>query len=138
MRNLKILSPDIFGGLKKNPLVSIVGNAGVETRDQRIIQDSDCVIRFNNYATRENIEKTNDPFRCDILFTTFDLHSQGSNPKHVVAGIPYPFKAAEIIDKPAKWYPNSKQWMINPYLNMELCKGLGLNSIGHTHLYSWV
>lgn len=136
MKNLKILSPEILRKYTKPntvPTLAIVGNGGVSLEDEEKINSSDCVIRFNNYATREKISKTKDPFKCDILFSTFDLHSQGSNPRDVVVGIPYPFKAKEIQSKPERWYPNSQPWMVNPYDNMNLCNDLGIDSLGHAH-----
>lgn len=136
MKNLKILSPEILRKYTKPntvPTLAIVGNGGISLQDEERINSSDCIVRFNNYATREKISKTTDPFKCDILFSTFDLHSKGSNPRDVVIGIPYPFKAKEIQSKPARWYPNSHHWMVNPYHNMNLCEDLGLNSLGFAH-----
>lgn len=130
MNHLKILSPEIFSDYGNRPTVAIVGNGGVNQEDQRIIQDSNCVVRFNDFATRDGIEKTRDPFMCDILFTTYDLHSQGSYPKHVVDVIPWPFKAEEKTSKPSKWYSMAQPWTVNPYINMQLCKDLDLKSLG--------
>ncbi len=135
MNNLKMLSELIlnpYDNLGKKT-IAIVGNGGISESENAIIDNADCVVRFNNYATRQGIPKTKDPFRCDILFSTFDLHSEGSNPCDVVIGIPYPFKAQEIFDKPKKWYPKSTHWMVNPYLNMKCCEDLGSNSMGHQH-----
>lgn len=130
VNSLKLLSQDIFKGKK---LICIVGNGGVSAEDQKIIDKSDCVIRFNNYATRENINKTTNPFKCDVLFTTFDLHSNGCEPEHVVAGIPYPFNAERIIERFDVWYPHSTPWMVNPYWNLLMCKELSINSDGWKH-----
>ncbi len=133
MNSLQILNRNILRPYGMCPLVAIVGNAGIRPEDEEPLKRADCVVRFNNYATRAGIIKTSNPFRCDILFSTFDLHSNGAKPKDVVIGIPYPFKAKEIYTKPARWYPDSRHWMVNPYHNMMLCEELGLNSLGHTH-----
>lgn len=137
MKNLRILSQDLlrFNNSNKRPLlkIAIVGNSGVHESDEAYISNADMVVRFNNYGTRAGIAHTKDPLRCDVLFSTFDLHSNGSKPKDVVIGIPYPFKAKEIIHKPNRWYPQSRHWMVNPYENMKLCEELGLNSLGFAH-----
>jgi hypothetical protein len=136
VKNLKILSPEILRKYTKPntvPTLSIVGNGGVSLEDEDRINSSDCIVRFNNYATREKISKTKDPFKCDILFSTFDLHSQGSNPDHVVAGIPAPFNIKTIPPKMSKWYPRSGHWMVNPYDNAVLCEELELESLGFSH-----
>jgi len=135
VKNLKILSPEILDkyGIGITPTLAIVGNGGVSLEDEENIMTADCVIRFNNYASRENITKTKDRLKCDILFSTFDLHSQGSNPRDVVVGIPYPFKAKDVQRKQELWYPKAQKWMVNPYENMDLCDELGLNSVGYHH-----
>lgn len=135
MKNLNILDPSILERyrIEKHGIVAIVGNAGIGPSDDEIIDSAQCVVRFNNYATREKVTKTKDPNRCDILFSTFDLHSAGSNPSDVVIGIPYPFKAKEINLKPDRWYPKAKHWMVNPYHNMEMCAEMQIDSLGHTH-----
>lgn len=113
--------------------IAIVGNAGIEQQDNALINEADLVIRFNNYATRADIQYTKDRMRCDMLFTTFDLHSDGANPSSVVIGIPYPFKQVDVKRKIQKWYPNSLAYMVNPYLNADLCAEIGLNSDGYKH-----
>lgn len=137
MNNLKIFDKSILRpyviGAKKAPTIAIVGNSGVFKEDQDRIRNADCVIRFNNYATRENIKPTNDRFKCDILFSTLDLHSNQSKPRDVVIGIPYPFKAAEIPKKLNDWYYSSRHWTVNPYLNMKMCEELKIDSLGHAH-----
>ena len=135
IKKLRILDDSILDKYKSRgrPTVCIVGNAGVSSEDNDLIVDSDCVIRFNNYATRENISYTNERFKCDILFSTFDLHSNGSKPKDVVIGIPFPFKAKEIANKPQRWYPNSDVWMVNPYENIQMCMDLNVESLGFKH-----
>lgn len=130
MKNLEILHQRILGGYKT---VAVVGNAGVNQSDDQRIRDCSRVVRFNNYATRAGISYTEDPYRCDILFSTFDLHSKGSNPKDVVIGIPFPFKAAEIYNKPAVWYPKSSIWTVNPYENMRMCHEMDIKSDGFSH-----
>lgn len=129
--NLKILNESLFE--KDNPLLVVIGNGGVTDQDNVMIKRADYVVRFNNYATRANIVHTEDPYRCDILFTTYDLHSHSSNPKHVVIGIPFPFKADTIVQKMDKWYPNSKHWIVNPYANMVMCRELEIKSMGYSH-----
>lgn len=111
----------------------MIGNAGVSAIDEYYIEKADCVVRFNNYATRAGITHTSDKERCDILFSTFDLHSSTARPKDVVIGIPYPFKAREIYPKPKRWYPASRYWMVNPYENMRMCNDMHIDSLGHTH-----
>jgi hypothetical protein len=110
-----------------------VGNAGVNDEEDKTISESSRVVRFNNYGTRENVKKTNDKLLCDILFSTFDLHSQGANPKDVVIGIPFPFKQESISNKAPRWYPKSNIWMVNPYLNAEMCRELKVTSNGSQH-----
>lgn len=124
--HLQILDHSIFD----RKLISIVGNGGISEEDNKIIYQSDCVIRFNNFATRENITKTKDPNTCDILFQTFDLHSVKANPKHVVIGIPFPFHSERIRRLSEKWYQNAQWWMVNPYWNEEMCEELKCNSKG--------
>lgn len=109
-----------------------MGNAGIDEASQSAIDHADVVIRFNNYANR-NIIHTKDKLRCDILFSTFDLHSAGSDPRDVVIGIPFPFKAHEIESKPERWYPNARPWMVNPYENMKMCRELHAESMGFQH-----
>ncbi len=135
MNNLEILSERILDrySKEKRRLVVVIGNSGVSKADQSVIDVADVVVRFNNYATRDGVQKTEDPFRCDILFSTFDLHSAGSRPRDVVIGIPYPFKAKEIYNKPFRWYNKANHWMVNPYLNMQCCMDLGLDSLGYAH-----
>lgn len=124
---LKILDASPFNKAK---LIAIVGNGGITDEDDDIISKSDCVIRFNNFATRDKIRKTKDPNRCDVLFQTFDLHSSQAKPKHVVIGIPFPFHSERIYRLSEKWYPNSRWWMVNPYWNELMCKELQCNSEG--------
>ena len=133
MNSLQILNRNILRPYGARPLVAIVGNAGVRPEDEEPLKRADCVVRFNNYATRANIIKTPDPYRCDVLFSTFDLHSQVAKPRDVVIGIPYPFKAKEIFSKPKRWYPDARHWMVNPYHNMQLCEELGMESLGYAH-----
>jgi hypothetical protein len=117
----------------KRPKIAIIGNAGVTDQDDEEIDKADFVVRFNNYATREAIRHSRNPVRCDILFTHFDLHSQGVKPKNVVIGIPYPFKADRVFKKQFEWYKNSHLWMVNPYKNLMLCQELELKSEGWEH-----
>lgn len=133
MNNLELLSPRILDNYKPNPLIAIVGNSGINDIDDNIIENADIVVRFNDYATRDKIQHTKDKYLCDILFSTFDLHSVGSKPKDVVIGIPFPFKADQIYHKPKKLYPSSRVWMVNPYLNMNMCKEMNIDSLGACH-----
>lgn len=136
LQHLSLLSHQILPPLAqkgKRIKIAIIGNAGANKQDQEAVKQADLVVRFNNYATREGISHTEDRFRCDILFTHMDLHSMGCKPKHVVIGIPYPFKAKDIIQKSERWYSDSKMWMVNPYLNLQLCDELGLKSDGFAH-----
>lgn len=130
MNFLSILSPQIFNSFKK---ICIIGNSGADEEVDKEIEESDCVIRFNNYATRSGLKKTKDPYRCNILFSTFDLHSVRCAPEHVVIGIPFPFKAKEIYQKCDSWYRKSKIWMVNPYENMRMCEIMNINSLGYHH-----
>ncbi len=127
---LQILNTRPFARAKT---IAIVGNAGIEEEDNEKINAADCVIRFNNYATRGELQFTRDRFRCDVLFSTFDLHSMGSEPGHVVIGIPFPFKADAIADKLTRWYPRSVPYMVNPYWVRQSCIDLGLQSMGDKH-----
>jgi len=133
MHNLKIFDLSILKPYGYPKKIAIVGNSGVLDEDNDHINDADVVVRFNNYATRANINHTKDRMKCDILFSTFDLHSTGAKPKDVVIGIPYPFKAKEINTKPNRWYPQANPWMVNPYRNMEMCAELKVDSLGHQH-----
>lgn len=100
--------------------IAVVGNGGLSSEDQEIIANSDCVIRFNNYATREGIDYSTDRFRCDMLWTTGDLHSQGAEPRSVVLGIPFPFHCHTLPRRIEKWYPKSTALMVNPYWNLDM------------------
>lgn len=128
INRLGIFSHSIFASYSrlKPPKIAIIGNGGLSPEDQEAINLSDCVIRFNNYATRNGINYSADRFRCDILFTTGDLHSEGADPKSVVIGIPFPFKASETARKLSKWYPKARSYMVNPYLNLEMVEELDL------------
>lgn len=122
---LKILDSSIIpGGFP----ISIIGNSGVTQAPPE-----GKLVRFNNYATRAGIAYTKNRLQCDVLFTTFDLHSFGSRPKHVVIGVPFPFKAENIIEKSQKWYKDSELWMVNPYDNLMMCKEMGIPSEGYRH-----
>jgi len=131
MKNLKVLNKSLLNPY--NGRIAIVGNAGVNDEEDNIIKSSSCVIRFNNYGTRESVSKTSNKLLCDILFSTFDLHSEGAKPKDVVIGIPFPFKHESISNKAPRWYPNSTIWTVNPYLNADMCKELKIKSNGSHH-----
>ena len=138
MNNLKILDESLLRIYRNKdrarPVVAVVGNAGVSDEDNDMIQDADCVVRFNNFATRAGIQHTQTPNHCDILFTTFDLHSQNANPKDVVSGIPFPFKAKDVYLKSQRWYKNAQMWMVNPYTNLQMLLDLKVeNSLGYEH-----
>lgn len=133
MNRLQLLDTDLLKKYSDPSSIAIVGNSGISKEDQSVIDSCDIIVRFNNYATRKNINHTANPYQCDILFSTFDTHSQDANPKDVVIGIPFPFKAKEIYSKPMKWYPRSRHWMVDPYKNMRMCKDLGIDSLGSSH-----
>lgn len=130
--NLRILNEDILSYYPKQK-IAIIGNAGVTQQDNEAIDQADVVVRFNNYATREGITHSKDRHRCDMLFTTTDLHSSNSHPKDIVIGIPSPFKQDQVLRNIPKWYPDSRYWMVNPYTNYLLCKELGYQSNGTHH-----
>jgi len=130
IRRINTLSSRAFNNAKT---IAIVGNGGISPSDNEVINQCDCVVRFNNYATREKIEYTAERFRCDTLFSTFDLHSTGAEPATTVIAIPFPFHAKDIPRKLNKWYPKSAPFVLNPYVNMELCDALGLDSLGDQH-----
>lgn len=125
---LKILNSQVFNRNR----IAIVGNGGVNAADNRELKGR-YIIRFNNYATRQGVEHPRERYTCDCLFTTLDLHSVGSKPDHVVIGIPFPFKAEEIIEKVGKWYSNSHLHTVNPYWNLLMCRELGIPSDGFKH-----
>jgi len=137
MFNLQILNKNIWSKYVKDGELSIavIGNAGVSEQDNNSIQKCNCHVRFNNYATRADIQDklTADPLRCDVLFSTFDLHSKGAAPKDAIITIPFPFKQKRIARLAQKWYPRSQKWMVNPYLLAEYCEELGLDSEGWRH-----
>ena len=132
VKRIKILDPSAFQHAKT---IVIAGNAGLKESDKRVIDSAECVVRFNNHATRKGIGHLINTYRCDTLFTTFDLRSKDSNPKAVVVGIPFPFKCGSIKEKLHKWYNASDPYVINPYLNLDLIKDLGLSdkSMGYAH-----
>lgn len=139
-KNLKIFDRDLLWYLKGGkpncsliPKIAIIGNAGVTQQDNEKIDQADVVVRFNNFATRERITHSSDRFRCDVLFTTTDLHSNGSRPSDVVIGIPSPFKQDQVLRNLPRWYPESRYWMVNPYENYRLCQELELQSDGSKH-----
>jgi hypothetical protein len=129
IEQLQILPKALFEGKR----VAVVGNGGISDEDDRLIAACDLVVRFNNYATREKIRHTADRFRCDVLFTTFDLHSPGAQPPHVVIGIPFPFHAREIIARAQQWYPNAGLYTVNPYTNLQMCDEVGCGTNGTVH-----
>lgn len=131
IRRLNIFSHTIFARYAKGtePVrIAIVGNGGLSEEDHEHIDASDCVIRFNNYATRKGIEYTADRYRCDILFTTTDLHSPGAEPHSVVIGIPFPFKTDQVTKRIHEWYPKSRPYMVNPFLNNFMVREMELSS----------
>lgn len=135
INQLQILSPEIFKKYSTSDRgrIAIIGNAGVDAYDNKWVHESDCVIRFNNFATRQDITHLQRRKRCDILFTHLDLHSQGVEPTDVVIGIPFPFKPDNIIKNLDKWYPDSNIHMVNPYWNYMMCQELGIESEGWKH-----
>jgi hypothetical protein len=136
MKHLKIFNESILNNYKQNrsvPRVAIVGNGGTSKTDADFISDADAVIRFNNFGTRKEISHEISRSKCDILFSTFDLHSHTAAPKDVVIGIPFPFHAKDIALKMPKWYPSAREWMVNPYTNMEMCAEMGCGTLGHEH-----
>jgi len=128
IQRLNILSARTF---KQASTIAIVGNGGLNDEDNELINASECVVRFNNYASREGIKYTKDRYRCNVLFTTFDLHSEGAEPDSVVIGIPFPFSCEHIERKMTKWYWKSQPYCLNPYVNLHLMKDLGLQDMGH-------
>lgn len=137
MKNLKILSEGILDKYKQTknhiPTLAVVGNGGISPEDEERINDCDVIVAFNNYLTRENIRKRKHAAKCDILFSTLDLHSVGSDPRDVAICIPAPFHIKEIPKKMNQWYPKANHWMVNPYENAVFCEELGLNSLGYAH-----
>jgi hypothetical protein len=140
---LTIWNADVVGRIFGQPKrISLVGNGTVEADSTAIIQSSDVVIRFNNWATRpECVEKTlpSGTLRCDMLVTHLDLHSANMGkgevaaPRLVVLGIPAPFQIDNIPKKLDRWHPNTPVAMVNPYWNRQLCQALSLNSEGFKH-----
>jgi hypothetical protein len=130
IRRLNLFGHTIFARYVKSlgePVkIAIVGNGGLSQEDQEHIDGANCVIRFNNYATRDGIQYTADRFRCDVLFTTTDLHSEGADPHSVVIGVPFPFKIPQVTSKIHKWYPRARPYMVNPYLNHLMVQELEL------------
>jgi hypothetical protein len=61
------------------------------------------------------------------------LHPGPRQPKNVVIGIPYPFHIDRIIRLADVWFPSSSLWMVNPYMNYQLCKEININSDGYKH-----
>jgi len=110
--------------------VAIVGNGGINHKDKEKIEQANIVVRFNNFANRNN-EGPNSS-RCDVLFTTFDLFCN-CNPRVVVAGIPFPFKPERIYQKFKEHYSDCVSRMVNPYLCMEMCRELEIPSLGFQH-----
>lgn len=133
MKKLKLLDASILNNYHNCKKIAVVGNSGLSEHEQDIISSCDRVIRFNNYATRDGIELSRDKYRCDILFSTLDLHSAGASPKDVVIGIPFPFKAKRVSEMMGRWYAASRQWMVNPYINMQMCEEMEIDSLGASH-----
>lgn len=133
IEKLRILNKEILPVNIRNPYIVVIGNGGATPQDNEEIKKANLVVRFNNYGSREGIVHTEDRLRCDVLFTTYDLHTAQSKPRHVVIGIPFPFKAESIVSKMDKWYPNSMHWTVNPYLNLLMCRELDIKSDGHHH-----
>lgn len=111
--------------------IALVGNGGLKPEDRSIIEQADLVIRFNNYATRENIDT--DRTRCDLLWTTGDTHSVGAMPHSVCIGIPYPFKVDSLPGRIKKWYPKAEAFIVNPYWCYDMCRELDIPSEGWKH-----
>lgn len=130
INSLQILNPQAFAGAKR---IAIVGNAGVNYIEAEQIEQCDHVIRFNNFATRAGIEHMDNKHLCHTLVTHFDLHSIHVSPKNVVIGIPFPFNAERIVRQLDIWYPKSTPYMVNPYMNMQMCEELKINSGGYHH-----
>lgn len=137
--NLKILQLNDFLNISRIENaqydIAIVGNTKLSDEDRENIDRSNCIVRFNNYATREELVGygTSDRFAASVLFTTFDLHSHSCDPRIVVAGIPWPFKQESIYQKFPKWYPNAEARMVNPWLQAKMCKQLNIKSEGFKH-----
>lgn len=132
LEDLGMLNRDILSFLEDKK-IAIVGNSTITEEDQDRIEESDFVIRFNNFATRQGLDRTRNPMRCEMLFTTLDLHSAGCQPCLVAIGVPFPFKQDRVRRLIQKWYPDSSVVMVNPYLNAEMCKELLINSEGYKH-----
>lgn len=122
--------------------IALVGNGTVEEESTAKITAADVVVRFNNWASRkECIEQTlpHGSLRCDLLVTHFDLHSdnmgQGgvARPKLVVIGIPAPFQIDAIPAKLDRLHPDAVAAMVHPYWNRDLCRELGIESLGFKH-----
>jgi hypothetical protein len=113
--------------------VAVIGNGGLSPEDQAIIDEADCIIRFNNYATRDGIQYSADRFQCDMLWTTGDLHSEGAEPRAVVLGIPFPFKCEEMPRRIEKWYGGCTAYMVNPYWNLKMNQELKTGTQGWKH-----
>lgn len=123
---LQIISEKSF----QSNIISVIGNAGITQNDVPRIEAS-LAIRFNNYATRAGIGHHTS--KCDMLWTTGDLHSQGSSPSSVVVGIPFPFKTDSLPSRLNRWYSKSTPYTVNPYWCYEMNQELGIPSEGWKH-----
>ncbi len=125
----------IFGTAKN---IAIVGSGTVEGDSTKHILSADKVIRFNDFNRRSNFNPEITTHRCDILFTHFDIwpitkEKFADKIKSVVVAIPFPFNHERIVRRVEETCLDKNIYMVNPYLQAELCKKLGYNSDGYKH-----
>lgn len=132
----------IFGAESVNlrgKRIAVVGNGPIHAGDQQRIEESDLVVRFNDWNRRSKFRTALYGQRCDFLFTQFDSDHNPAElkapPRDVCIAIPSPFHQDAVMDKLDGWYADSRLWMFNPYTMRHLCRDvLRLrNSDGTTH-----
>lgn len=126
---------NIFGNANT---IAIVGSGTVEPDSTEHINNADIVIRFNDFNRRKNFTVETATQRCDVLFTHYDIwpitkQGYAENIKSVVIAIPYPFNCERIIQRVEDTSRDKQIYMVNPYIQSELCALLKYDSLGYQH-----
>ena len=128
----------IFPGKRK---ICVIGNGPIDKTDYKIIEDSDIVVRFNDWNRRRTFNKDTGN-RCDVCFTMYDsapiIKDPYTKPPCVIIAIPHPFHSERIIKVTNDMWTDVDVSMVNPYINEECCAAIGLNSPGNRHPISTV
>ncbi|QDV52173.1 class I SAM-dependent methyltransferase [Gimesia fumaroli] len=138
IEELQLFNLETIQKIGSHENIAIVGNGPVSKTCLARINESDIVVRFNDWNRRKNYSSELSGTRCDLLFTHYDINpilGQKSFPipKCVTIAIPSPFHCDRIIEFTEKWYSTCRISMVNPYINRLICEVLGLNSEGWKH-----